>query len=90
LREGKVLFGPAKAANAGGVATSELEMQQNATRDSWTFEFTERRLEAIMTSIHDRTAAVADDYGDPGNYALGANIEGFIRVADAVTALGVI
>ena len=85
-----VLVAPSKAANAGGVATSALEMQQNASRDSWSFDFTERRLDEIMTSIHDRTLEVAEDYGQPRNYTLAANIEGFIRVADAVTALGVI
>lgn len=90
FQQAPVLFAPSKAANAGGVATSALEMQQNASRDSWSFDFTERRLEEIMTSIHDRTAEVAREYGQPGNYALAANIEGFIRVADAVTALGVI
>ena len=81
---------PGKAANAGGVATSALEMQQNASRDSWTFEHTERRLEEIMTDIHDRCAATAEEYGVPGNYVAGANIAGFIRVADAMLALGII
>ncbi len=85
-----VLFGPGKAANAGGVATSALEMQQNASRDSWTFEQTEARLEAIMRNIHDTCAATADEYGTPGNYVLGANIAGFERVAAAMTAFGVI
>ncbi|TFJ94894.1 glyceraldehyde-3-phosphate dehydrogenase [Platysternon megacephalum] len=85
-----VLFGPGKAANAGGVATSALEMQQNASRDSWDFETTEKRLAAIMKGIHDRCAATAEDYGAPGNYILGANIAGFIRVAEAMRALGVV
>ncbi len=88
--EAKVLFGPGKAANAGGVATSALEMQQNASRDSWTFEETEERLAAIMHNIHDLCAQTAEDYGEPGNYVLGANIAGFIRVADAMRALGVV
>lgn len=88
--EAKVLFGPGKAANAGGVATSALEMQQNASRDSWSFETTEQRLAGIMHSIHDRCAETADEYGAPGNYVLGANVAGFIRVADAMRALGVI
>jgi glutamate dehydrogenase (NADP+) len=88
--EAGALFGPAKAANAGGVATSALEMQQNASRDSWTFEQTEERLATIMHNIHDRCAATAEEYGMPGNYVLGANITGFVRVAEAMRALGVI
>ena len=90
LHDAGVLFGPGKAANAGGVATSALEMQQNASRDSWTFEYTEERLARIMTSIHDDCAATAEEYGMPGNYVAGANIAGFTRVADAMLALGVI
>ncbi len=90
LTEAGVLFAPGKAANAGGVATSALEMQQNASRDSWSFEFTEERLEEIMTGIHDRCLETAEAYGEPGNYVLGANIAGFTKVADAVIALGVI
>ncbi|WP_323810296.1 NADP-specific glutamate dehydrogenase [Sphingobium baderi] len=85
-----ILFGPAKAANAGGVATSALEMQQNASRDSWTFEETEARLEMIMRRIHDSCAETAESYGAPGNYVLGANITGFVRVAEAMQAMGVI
>jgi glutamate dehydrogenase (NADP+) len=88
--DGKVLFGPGKAANAGGVATSALEMQQNASRDSWSFEATEKRLSDIMHGIHDRCAQTAEEYGAPGNYVLGANIAGFTRVAEAMRALGVI
>ena len=90
FRQAGVLFGPGKAANAGGVATSALEMQQNASRDSWTFEVTEARLEGIMRDIHDRCAATAEEYGAPGDYVLGANIAGFIRVAEAMRALGTI
>ncbi|MCB1499191.1 MAG: NADP-specific glutamate dehydrogenase, partial [Bauldia sp.] len=90
FREARVLFGPGKAANAGGVATSALEMQQNASRDSWTFERTETRLAEIMANIHDLCAGTADEYGAPGDYVLGANIAGFVRVADAMEALGVI
>ena len=90
FQEAGVLFGPAKAANAGGVATSALEMQQNASRDSWSFEYTEQRLAAIMKSIHHRCLVTADEYGAPGNYVLGVNIAGFIQVADAMTALGLI
>jgi glutamate dehydrogenase (NADP+) len=88
--EADTLFGPGKATNAGGVATSALEMQQNASRDSWTFEATEERLAAIMHGIHDRCAETAEEYGSPGNYVLGANIAGFIRVAEAMRALGVV
>jgi glutamate dehydrogenase (NADP+) len=88
--EAKILFAPGKAANAGGVATSALEMQQNASRDSWSFDATEARLAAIMHNIHDDCAATAEKYGAPGNYVLGANIAGFIRVAEAMQALGVV
>lgn len=90
LREAGVTFAPGKAANAGGVATSALEMQQNASRDSWGFEHTEERLSDIMTSIHDRCLETADEYGMPGDYVAGANIGGFIQVADAMLALGVV
>jgi glutamate dehydrogenase (NADP+) len=90
LREAGVLFGPGKAANAGGVATSALEMQQNASRDAWTFEHTENRLQQIMTGIHDTCVETAEEYGAPGDYVLGANIAGFIKVADAMLALGLI
>jgi glutamate dehydrogenase (NADP+) len=88
--EAQVQFAPAKAVNAGGVATSALEMQQNASRDSWSFEYTEDRLSNIMRGIHDRCLETADEYGSPGNYVAGANIAGFTRVADAMLALGVI
>jgi glutamate dehydrogenase (NADP+) len=90
FRERGVLFGPGKAANAGGVATSALEMQQNASRDRWTFVRTEQRLEEIMVGIHAACHETADEYGSPGDYVMGANIRGFQRVADAMTALGVI
>ena len=90
LQAAGVGFAPGKAANAGGVATSALEMQQNASRDSWSFEHTEERLEIIMRDIHDRCLETADDYGSPGNYVVGANIAGFTRVADAMLSLGVI
>ncbi|GAB3106871.1 NADP-specific glutamate dehydrogenase [Streptomyces calidiresistens] len=90
LREAGVLFAPGKAANAGGVATSALEMQQNASRDSWTFEYTEQRLEEIMRHIHDTCFETAERYGRPGDYQLGANIAGFELVADAMVAQGLI
>jgi glutamate dehydrogenase (NADP+) len=85
-----ILFAPSKAANAGGVATSALEMQQNASRDSWSFEKTETRLAQIMHNIHDHCAETAEEYGVPGDYVMGANIAGFIRVAEAMHAFGVI
>ncbi|WP_372841305.1 NADP-specific glutamate dehydrogenase [Phaeovulum sp.] len=85
-----VLFAPGKAANAGGVATSALEMQQNASRDSWTFEQTEARLASIMRNIHDACAQTAEEYGAPSDYVLGANITGFVRVAEAMRAMGVV
>ncbi len=85
-----VPFAPGKAANAGGVATSALEMQQNASRDSWSFEQTEERLAQIMRNIHDNCAETAEEYAAPGNYVLGANIAGFVRVAEAMRSLGVI
>lgn len=88
--EAGVIFAPGKAVNAGGVATSALEMQQNASRDSWTFDDTEGRLAEIMRRIHDRCLSTADEYGQPGNYVTGANIAGFIQVADAMLALGLI
>jgi len=90
LREAGVMFAPGKAVNAGGVATSALEMQQNASRDSWTFEFTDERLGEIMRSIHDRCLETADAYGTPGDYVAGANIAGFTQVADAMLALGLV
>jgi len=88
--EAGVQFAPGKAANAGGVATSALEMQQNASRDSWSFEYTEGRLAGIMSDIHDRCLATAEEYSQPGSYAAGANIAGFTQVADAMVALGVV
>jgi glutamate dehydrogenase (NADP+) len=90
LAEAGVRFGPGKAANAGGVAASALEMQQNASRDSWTFAYSEQRLRDIMRDIHDRCYATADEYGMPGNYAAGANIDGFRSVAEAMLAHGLI
>ncbi|MCW2363694.1 MULTISPECIES: NADP-specific glutamate dehydrogenase [Sphingobium] len=90
FQEAGILFAPGKAANAGGVATSALEMQQNASRDSWSFEKTESRLASIMHDIHDRCAETAEEYGAPADYVLGANIAGFVRVAEAMDALGVI
>ncbi|GAA1942679.1 MULTISPECIES: NADP-specific glutamate dehydrogenase [Brevibacterium] len=88
--EAGVLFAPGKAANAGGVATSALEMQQNASRDTWDFDFTEARLAEIMGDVHDSCAAAAAEFGSPGDYVAGANIAGFIRVSEAMLAQGVV
>ncbi|MEZ0235568.1 MAG: NADP-specific glutamate dehydrogenase [Actinomycetota bacterium] len=85
-----VLYGPGKAANAGGVAVSGLEMSQNAMRLSWTREGVDQRLREIMRRIHEQCRDTADEYGEPGNYVHGANIAGFRRVADAMLAQGVI
>jgi glutamate dehydrogenase (NADP+) len=90
FQQAGVLFGPGKAANAGGVATSALEMQQNASRDSWTFEFTEERLKQIMGNIHQTCYETAEEFGQPGNLIAGANIAGFIKVARAMTAMGLV
>ncbi|MDR0366207.1 MAG: NADP-specific glutamate dehydrogenase [Bifidobacteriaceae bacterium] len=90
LQSAGVKFAPGKAANAGGVATSALEMQQNASRDSWSFEYTEERLAEIMRSIHTRCLETAETFGAPGDYVVGANIAGFTQVADAMLALGII
>ncbi len=86
----KIAYGPAKAANAGGVATSALEMQQNASRDSWTFAHTEKRLHEIMVNIHQNVAETAEEFGTPGNLVNGANIAGFMKVAKAMLAMGLV
>lgn len=88
--DSKIAYGPAKAANAGGVATSTLEMMQNAMRDSWTFDYTQDKLSKIMTDIHDLCYEKSEEFGSPGNYMKGANIAGFIRVSNAMLAMGVI
>jgi glutamate dehydrogenase (NADP+) len=88
--DNNVLYGPAKAANAGGVATSGLEMAQNSMRLSWTSEEVDKRLHGIMKSIHQACLDAAEAYGKKGNYLAGANIAGFIKVADAMTAYGVV
>ena len=90
FRAKKLSFGPGKAANAGGVATSALEMQQNASRDSWTFDYTDGRLHQIMSGIFNVTANTAEEYDHAGDYVIGANIAGFKKVADAMLAQGVI
>jgi glutamate dehydrogenase (NADP+) len=90
LLKSKVAYGPGKAANAGGVATSALEMQQNASRQAWTFEQTEARLDEIMTRIHANVRETAAEFGAKGNYVVGANIAGLLHVAKAMVALGLI
>ena len=85
-----VLFGPAKAANAGGVATSALEMTQNSERLSWTFEEVDEKLHGIMVNIYNNASSAAEKYGMPGNLVAGANIAGFLKVADAMMAQGVV
>jgi glutamate dehydrogenase (NADP+) len=86
----KILYGPAKAANAGGVATSGLEMSQNAMRLSWTREEVDERLHNIMIAIHKQCYDAAEEYGQPGNLVTGANIAGFIKVADAMLDQGLV
>ncbi len=86
----KILYGPGKAANAGGVATSGLEMSQNAMRMSWSREEVDQKLKGIMVAIHNQCVTAADKYGFPGNYVMGANIAGFTKVADAMIDQGVI
>ncbi len=90
FREAGVLFGPAKAANAGGVATSALEMTQNSERLSWTFEEVDAKLHTIMINIYNNASSAAERYGMPGNLVAGANIAGFLKVADAMLAQGVV
>ncbi len=87
--ENKVLFGPGKAANAGGVATSGLEMSQNAMRLNWSAEEVDTRLHNIMINIHQVSMEAADEYGAPGNYVVGANIAGFKKVANAMIDQGI-
>jgi glutamate dehydrogenase (NADP+) len=90
FQENKLLYGPGKAANAGGVSTSGLEMSQNSSRLSWTREEVDQKLHGIMKSIHKTALEAAESYGDPGNYVMGANIAGFLKVAKAMLAYGVV
>lgn len=89
LQDSGVLFAPGKAANAGGVATSALEMSQNAARSRWDFDKSESRLHAIMRDVHDSTYDASERYGKPGDYVLGANTASFVMVADAMIAQGI-
>jgi glutamate dehydrogenase (NADP+) len=88
--ENKILYGPAKAANAGGVATSGLEMAQNSARLSWTRAEVDDRLHKIMIAIHDNCFQTAEKYGTPGNLVNGANIGGFLKVADSMMDQGLV
>jgi len=88
--DAKILYGPGKAANAGGVAVSGLEMSQNSMRYSWTREEVDQKLHGIMKSIHDASVAAAEEFGTPGNYVNGANIAGFVKVADTMLDQGVV
>ena len=85
-----ILYAPSKAANAGGVAVSGLELTQNSIRLTWLGEEVDSRLKIIMKGIHDTCLAAADAYGSPGNYLMGANIAGFIKVADTMLDQGII
>ena len=90
LQAAGILFGPAKAANAGGVATSALEMSQNSQRLSWTFEEVDSKLKDIMVNIFHACDDASKKYGFEKNYVVGANIAGFEKVADAMTAQGIV
>ena len=90
LQSKGVIFAPGKAANAGGVATSALEMSQNSQRLSWTFEEVDQKLHGIMAGIHKNAYDAAKAYGYEGNYVVGANIAGFLKVADAMMAQGIV
>ena len=88
--ENKALYGPGKAANAGGVATSGLEMSQNSMRMGWSREEVDQKLNGIMVAIHNQCVEAAEQYGQPGNYVMGANIAGFVKVADSMLDQGVV
>ena len=90
FQSNKVLFGPAKAANAGGVACSALEMSQNSMRLSWTFEEVDEKLQGIMKNIYKNASEAAKEYGHEGNILMGANIAGFMKVATAMMAQGIV
>ncbi|WP_026459548.1 NADP-specific glutamate dehydrogenase [Schaalia vaccimaxillae] len=90
LQEAGVAYAPGKASNAGGVATSALEMQQNSGRTQWPFEETDSKLHQIMVNIHAASVETAEEYGVPGDYVAGANLAGFVKIADTMLAHGVI
>ena len=88
--DARILYGPGKAANAGGVAVSGLEMAQNSMRYGWLREEVDERLRVIMRSIHKACTTTADRFAAPGNYVVGANIAGFMKVADAMMDQGLV
>ena len=88
--ENKILYGPGKAANAGGVSVSGLEMTQNSQRLNWTREEVDQRLQLIMRNIHKSCMDTAAQYGSPGNYVVGANIAGFVKVVDSMIDQGIV
>jgi len=88
--ENKLLYAPGKAANAGGVAVSGLEMAQNSMRISWPKEEVDNRLKIIMKSIHQSCVDASEEYGSPGNYVVGANIAGFVKVVNAMLDQGLV
>jgi glutamate dehydrogenase (NADP+) len=90
FQKAKILYAPGKAANAGGVAVSGLEMSQNSMRLSWTREEVDTRLKGIMKSIHQAAWKASEEYGHPGDYVMGANIAGFEKVANAMMAQGIV
>jgi len=90
LQKAGVRFCPGKAANAGGVATSALEMSQNSERLHWSFEEVDEKLKGIMVNIFRNVDKAAKEYGMEGNYVAGANIAGFLKIADAMTAQGIV
>ena len=90
FRESNILFAPGKASNAGGVATSGLEMSQNSIRMSWTRDEVDQHLHRIMTRIHENCVTTAERFGLAGNYVTGANIAGFLKVADAMMDQGIV
>jgi glutamate dehydrogenase (NADP+) len=90
FHKNKIPFGPGKAANAGGVAVSGLEMSQNSIRDSWSFDKVDAKLQGIMKNIHDKSYEASEKYNDRGNYVMGANIVGFQKVANAMISQGIV
>ena len=89
LTDNDVLFAPAKAANAGGVAVSAMEMSQNSMRLNWTFDEVDEKLRQVMKEIYKNCIEAAEEYGHPGNIVVGANIAGFLKVANAMVAHGI-
>ena len=90
LLDNNIQYAPGKAANAGGVAVSGLEMSQNSMRISWQREEVDQRLQVIMKSIHKTCLNAAEEYGTPGNYMIGANIAGFVKVVEAMLDQGLV